>query len=55
VWRSTLVIENREAIIRPISKKVDDIFCKLYRPGRKAVTVQAMDDAVKNRIKEQFK
>ena len=46
-----IVTEKREAIIRPISKKVDDIFCKLHRPGRKAVTLGAMDDAVRGQNK----
>ena len=50
-----IVTEKREAIIRPISKKVDDIFCKLHRPGRKAVTLEAMDDAVRERMKDKFK
>ena len=50
-----IVTEKREAIIRPISKKVDDIFCKLHRPGRKAVTLEAMDNAIRNRMKDKFK
>lgn len=50
-----IATEKREAIIRPISKKVDEIFCKLHRPGRKAVTLEAMDDAIRNRMKDKFK
>ena len=50
-----IVRENREAIIRPISKKVDDIFCKLYNPDRKAVTLDDIDDAIRNRMKDKFK
>ncbi len=50
-----IVTEKREAIIRPISKKVDDVFCKLHNPGRKAVTLEAIDDAVRNRMKDKFK
>jgi len=50
-----IVTDKREAIIRPLSKKVDDIFCKLHRPGRKAVTLEAMDDAVRGRMKDKFK
>ena len=49
-----IVTEKREAIIRPISKKVDDIFCKLHKPGRKAVTLDEMDDAIRNRMKDTF-
>ncbi len=46
--------EKGEAIIRPISKKVDDIFCKLHKPGRKAVSIKAMDDAIRNKMKDKF-
>ena len=49
-----IVTEKREAIIRPISKKVDDIFCKLQKPGRKAIPLEAIDDAIKKRMKRQF-
>jgi AbrB family looped-hinge helix DNA binding protein len=50
-----IVTEKGEAIIRPISKKVDEIFCKLHRSGRKTVTLEAMDDAVGKRMKDKFK
>jgi AbrB family looped-hinge helix DNA binding protein len=50
-----IATEKGEAIIRPISKKVDEIFCKLHRPDRRAVTLEAMDDAVGKRMKDKFK
>ena len=50
-----IVTAKREAIIRPVSKKVDDIFCKLHKPGRKAVSLEAMDDAIRNRMRDKFK
>ncbi len=50
-----IVTEKREAILRPISKKVDDLFCKLHKPSRKSVTLEAMDDAISNRMKDKFK
>lgn len=50
-----IVTEKREAIIRPISKKVDDIFCKLHNPDRKSVTLEAIDDAIRNRMQDKFK
>ncbi len=37
-----IVTDKREAIIRPVSKKVDEIFCKLHKPDRKAVSLEAM-------------
>jgi len=45
---------KREAIIRPISKKVDDVFCKLHKSGRKPVSVEEINKAIKNRMKNQF-
>ena len=50
-----VVTKNREALIRPISKKVDDVFNKLYRPTRKAVSVESMNDAIKNRMKDKLR
>jgi antitoxin PrlF len=49
------VSEKREAIIRPISKKVDEIFCKLHKQGRKTVSLEAMQGAIRNRMREKFK
>ena len=50
-----IVTEKREAIIRPISKKVDDIFCKVHKPERKVVSLDAIDDAIRGRMKDKFK
>lgn len=44
-----------EAIIRPVSKKVDDIFCKLCKPDRKKVSLEKINDTIKNRMKSEFK
>ncbi len=50
-----VITEDRVAMIRPVSKKVDDIFCKLYKSGRKAVSIETMDDAIKNRMRDNYK
>lgn len=50
-----IVTENREAVIRPVSKKVDDIFCKLHRPGQKAASLDEIDNAVRKRMKDKYK
>jgi len=50
-----IVTEEREAIIRPISKKVDDIFCKLHKPGQTAVSLEAIDNAIRKRMKDKYK
>jgi antitoxin PrlF len=50
-----IVTDKREAIIRPVSKKVDEIFCKLHKPGRKAVSLETMEKAIRNRVRDKFK
>jgi len=50
-----IITNNREALIRPISKKVDDIFNKLYDPKRKSVSIESMNDAIKDRMKGKIK
>ena len=47
--------QHGEAIIKPVTKKVDDIYCKLYRPDRKAVSLKAIDEAIRERVKDKFK
>ena len=49
-----IVTAKREAIIRPISKKVDDIFCKLHKASRKPVSLEVIDNAIRNRMKDKF-
>ncbi len=46
-----IVTENREALIRPVSKKVDDVFGKLYKPTKKSISLESMNDAIKDRMK----
>lgn len=50
-----IVTEKREAIIRPISKKVDDVFGKLHKPERKTISLEAMDEAIRDRMKDKCK
>lgn len=49
-----IVTAKREAIIRPISKKVDDIFCKLHKANRQPVSLEAIDSTIRNRMKDKF-
>ncbi|MFW8599854.1 AbrB/MazE/SpoVT family DNA-binding domain-containing protein [Desulfobacterota bacterium M19] len=49
-----IVTAKREALIRPISKKVDDVFCKLHKTNRKPVSLEAIDNAIRNRMKDKF-
>lgn len=50
-----VVTDKKEALIRPISKKVDDVFGILHKPGRKAATVEEMNAKIRERIKDQYK
>jgi len=54
-----IITDNMEAIIRPVSKPafktVDELFCRLHKPDRKAVSLEAIDDAIRNRMREEFK
>jgi len=49
-----IVTEKREAVIRPISKKVDEVFCRLHQPDQQAVSVDKMNKTVARKMKEKF-
>lgn len=49
-----VVTSNREALLRPISKKVDDIFGKLYKPNRKTISIEEMDEVIRQKMKDSF-
>ncbi len=49
-----VVTNKREALIKPISKKVDEVFGVLHKPGRKTVSVEEMDAKVRLRMKDNF-
>ncbi len=50
-----VTINRMAALIRPISKKVDDVFCKLHNPERQPVSQEEIDTAVASRMKKKFK
>ena len=47
-----IVTDKREALIRPISKRVDEVFGILHKPGRKTVSVEEMDAKIRQRMKD---
>ncbi len=47
-----IVTDNKEAIIRPISKSVEEVFGMLHNPEQKTITVQEMNDAIRKRMKD---
>ena len=49
-----IVTNKREALIRPISKIVDEVFGILHKPGRKTVSVAEMDAKIRQRMRDTF-
>jgi len=49
-----VVTKEGEAIIRPVSKKVDDLFCRLQKPGQTPVSLEVIDNAIGKRMKDKF-
>jgi AbrB family looped-hinge helix DNA binding protein len=49
-----VVTDKREALIRPISKKVDEVFGILHKPGRKIVSVEEMDATIRQKMKDNY-
>lgn len=49
-----VITEQNEVLLRPVTKKVDDLFGVLYRPGRTPVTIEQMDAAIQTKVRERF-
>jgi AbrB family looped-hinge helix DNA binding protein len=49
-----VVIDKREALIRPVSKKVDDVFGMLHKKDRKAFSVEEINDKIRQKLKDHF-
>jgi len=50
-----IITENREALLRPVTKMVDDVFGRLHRPGRKLISIEKMDDGIRKKMQESFR
>ena len=48
------VTGNMEAVLKPVSRNVDEMFGKLHKAGRKPVSIEAMDDAIRKRLQSTF-
>ena len=44
-----------EAIFRPVTKRVDDVFGRLYKSKRKPLSVEQIDAVIRQRTKASFK
>lgn len=47
--------KNGEVLFMPIVRKVDDVFGKLYKSDQKSISVEEMDEAVKEKLKKRAK
>ena len=50
-----IITEKNEVLLRPITKKIDDVFGSLYQAGRKTTSVEQMNLAIKQKVREKFK
>lgn len=50
-----VITNKKEVLIRPISKKVDDIFGKLHNPKRKVRSIEEINTILRREMKEKFK
>ncbi len=50
-----IINKNNEVLFKPVANRVDDVFGKLHKPGRKPVSVKAMNAAIKPKMKERTK
>ncbi len=50
-----VITESKEALLRPITKKVDDVFGRLHKPGRKSISIKEMDDGIRQKMQASFK
>jgi len=50
-----VVRQGGDALIRPVTRNVDDVFGKQYKAGRKPVSVEEMGTAIKQRARTTFK
>ncbi len=49
------ITKDGDALLRPVTRKVDDVFGRLRKYGGKPVSVEEMDFAIKARMRKAFK
>jgi antitoxin PrlF len=50
-----IVTQEGDTLLRPVTKKVDDVFGRLHKRERSPVSVEEMDSAIRRRARTQFK
>ncbi len=49
-----VITDKNEVLLRPITRKVDDVFGVLYKPDRSVSTVEDMDAGIRQKIRKNF-
>ena len=49
------ITSSNEALIRPVTKRVDEVFGRLHKPGRKPVSIEEMDEGIKQKMRANLK
>ena len=47
-----VINEQEEAVMKPVTKSVDQVFGLLHNKGQKAVSVEEMDQAIKLKMRD---
>jgi len=50
-----VITEDKEALLRPVTKKIDDVFGRLHKPGRKPISIDKMDAGIRKKVQATFK
>jgi AbrB family looped-hinge helix DNA binding protein len=49
-----VLIEGNQVILKPVTKKVDEVFGRLYKADRSTIGIEEMDALLKRKIKADF-
>lgn len=50
-----VITDSGEAFVRPVTKRVDDVFGRLHKAGKKSVSIEEMDAAIRRKMQATFK
>ena len=50
-----VLTDDKQALIKPVSVKVDDVYGTLHNPQRKPVSIETMDTAIRQKMKDTFR
>jgi antitoxin PrlF len=49
-----VITDKNEVLLKPITKKVDDVFGMLHKQGRVTVSIEEMDAAIGQKIRDSY-